>query len=247
MKFRFFLVLMGVLISMGAFSLPKEAVSAMVELDRAYIPALGLSGQPDQKEKAKKALLAFEKTWTAFKDRYGKQGGFDAEWPEDLSRINQAVDRAKSALLDRSDAPKAHEALEAVRMILLESRTRQKIPYFIDTLTLFHNSMEDLLNGKPTAKMADWTETERVNFAADLDIARARWSKVKAAEGLLSDLAPEPKFLSTFETQWNTIDALLLSAKNSYAAGDQGSLDKSLNQLKPAFIKTFFLFGNFPK
>jgi hypothetical protein len=247
MKFRIIPILMGALVSVGAFALPKETISAMVELDRAYIPALALSGQPDQMDKAKTAFIKFEKTWTIFKERYLNQSGFDTEWTQDINRIDMAVTQAKSALLDRSEGAKAHEELEAVRMIFLESRTRQKIPYFIDTLTLFHNSMEDMLNGISSAKIASWTEAERINFTADLDITTARWNKVKAANALLSDLNLEPKVVSTFEVQWKSIDKLLKEIKDFYKSGDQENFNQSLNQLKPAFIKTFFLFGNFPK
>ncbi len=93
--------------------------------------------------------------------------------------------QAKVALVDNSNGPAAHEALEGVRMTFLASRTRQKVPYFIDQLTLFHNSMEDLLNNLP--------------------------------------------------------------AKKALESGDDKAFSEKLAQLKPNFIKTFFLFGDFSK
>jgi hypothetical protein len=109
--------------------------------------------------------------------------------------------KAKTALFDNSNGPAAHEALEAVRMVLLESRTRQDIPYFIDSLTLFHNSMEDLLDNMPAKKLSDWSVSEKMGFSADLDIAIARWNKVKAMEGFLSAAALSPKAEEPYKSQ----------------------------------------------
>jgi hypothetical protein len=55
-------------------------------------------------------------------------------------------------------APQAQEALERVRGIFLESRTRQKIPYFLDFLSLFQNSMKGLLPQAGLASKATATQ-----------------------------------------------------------------------------------------
>jgi len=226
---------------------PASLIPAMTALDKAYIPALGLSGQPDQQAKAKIAFVTFEGVWNSFQSKFGSQDGLDAEWNEDLAKVDHAVLKAKTALLDKSDGPAAHEALEAVRMVLLESRSRQKIPYFIDSLTLYHNSMEDLINNKPAKKMADWSVSERMGFAADLDITIARWKKVKATESLISDAALPAKATNMYASQWQTIDSIMAATKAALESGEEKALGEKLAQLKPNFIKTFFLFGNFPQ
>ena len=230
-----------------AFAVPASVIPAMTGLDKAYIPALGLSGQSDQQAKARIAFVTFEGAWNAFQSAYGSQAGFDAEWKEDLEKVNHAVLKAKTALLDNSNGPAAHEALEAVRMTFLESRSRQKIPYFIDSLTLFHNSMEDLLNNKPAGKLADWSVSERMGFSADLDIAIARWKKVKAMEGLITDAALPAKAANMYTSQWQTIESVMAATKTALESGDEKAFAEKLGQLKPNFIKTFFLFGNFPQ
>jgi hypothetical protein len=237
----------AVLAALAAFAVPADLVPSMTALDKKYIPALGLSGQPDQLAKAKVAFLDFERAWTDFDLRFAAQAGFDAEWKEDLALVDEAVAKAKTALIDNSDGPAAHEALEAVRMTFLASRSRQKIPYFLDTLTLFHNSMEDLLNGKPEKKFADWSEAEKMGFSADLDVAIARWRKVKAKEGLLPEAALSAKASLAYVSQWQAIDSIMAAARKSLEAGDEKAFSEKLGQLKPNFIKTFFLFGDFPR
>jgi hypothetical protein len=240
-------LLLALLISSASFALPAGFVPAMTALDKKYIPALGLSGQPGQMARAKLAFESFDREWEAFALAFGAEPGFDAEWRADLERIGDSVARARTALLGNSDGPAAHEALEGVRMGFLESRSRQKIPYFLDSLTLFHNSMEELLNGKPAKGMKDWSEAERLGFSADLDLATARWKKARAMEGLLPAAELSPTAAAAYAGQRSDIDAILAGAKAAFEAGDERALPERLGQLKPNFIKAFFLFGDFPR
>jgi len=132
-------------------------------------------------------------------------------------------------------------------MTFLESRTRQKIPYFLDFLTLFHNSMEDLLNNTPAQEIAEWSEAEKLGFSADLDVAVARWKKVKALEGLLPQAGLAPKAAATYAALWQAISSVMEGVKGALEAGDEAAFTGKLGQLKPNFIKTFFLFGDFPQ
>lgn len=239
-------LMLGALVSVGVFAVPADLAPAMTKMDKAYIPALGLSGQADQQAKAKTAFAVFEREWAAFESSFATQAGFDGEWKEDLETVSRAVAKAKTALYEKADGAAAHEALEAVRMTLLESRTRQKIPYFIDSLTLFHNSMEELLDNKPAAKLTDWNATQKLSVAADLDVAIARWNKVKAVEALISDSGLSAKADAAYRTQWATIASILAEAKKALEAGEEKAFSENLGRLKPNFIKTFFLFGDFP-
>jgi hypothetical protein len=239
------LLLAGIL-SAPLFAAPADLVPAMAALDKLYIPALGLSGQSAELARARTAFLAFQTVWAGFRERFGVAAGLDAEWPKDLTRIDEAVEEARSALLDHADGPAAHEALEAVRMILLASRTRQRMPYFLDSLTLFHNSMEELLDNTPSRKLAEWSEAEKLGFAADLDIAIARWKKVKAMEDLLPQAGLGAQAAAAYAAQYQTIRSVLEGTKAAFEAGDPAFAGR-LQQLKPNFIKTFFLFGDFPK
>lgn len=238
---------LAALVATGAFAAPADLVPSMVALDKKYIAALGLTGQPDQQVKAKVAFAAFELSWNDFKGRYATEPGLDTEWADDLGRIGAAVAKAHVAIIDSSDGPAAHEALEAVRMTFLASRSRQHIPYFGDYLTLFHNSMEDLINGKPAKKLADMTAAEKSSVMADLDLLIARWSKVKAMEGLLPAMSLSSAAMGAYAAQWQTIDSVLHRTKTALAGGDEQGFAEAFGQIKPNFIKTFFLFGDFPR
>jgi hypothetical protein len=246
-RISYLALLLTILFSIDAFALPADAVPSMAALDKKYISALGLSGQAGNLEPAKIAFSDFEVAWNAFNLRYSNEPGFDAEWKDDLSKVGEAVSKAKVALVGEANGPAAHEALEAVRMTLLASRTRQKIPYFLDYLTLYHNDMEALLAGKPQKALKDWSDTERKSFAADLDIAAARWEKVKSQEGLLPAAALSTKASAAYAARWQEVDSIMAGTKRAFESGDEKAFSDTLGQLKPAFIKTFFLFGEFPQ
>ena len=247
MHFRSLVLSLFSLSSFALFAQPAGLDRTMVALDRAYIPALGLSGQPAEIGRATIALAGFEKAWIAFRDGVAAEPGFDGRWKADLPGIDADLAEAKKALLVEGKGPLAHEALEGVRMTLLSARQRQGIPYFLDYVTLYHNSMEDILNGKPAKPLKDWSEAERMSFTADLDIGIARWNKVRAEEDLLPAMELSEKARAAYSTQWQTISALMADIKTALGAGDEKTLAAKLGQLKPNFTKTFFLFGDFPQ
>lgn len=240
------MLVLGAIRTAPLSAVPPELVPAMSALDRAYIPALGLSGQSGDLARARKAFLAFEKAWEGFRERFAAQPDFDREWSRDLAGVQEAVEESRAALMENSNGPAAHEALERVRMILLESRDRQRIRYFLDSLTLFHNFMEDLLEETPTGTLAEWDEAEKLGFTADLEVCLALWKKAKAREGLLPQAELPAKAVETYVLQWQAIDGLLNQIRGALAARDEAALRAALKQLKPNFVKTFFLFGDFP-
>lgn len=227
-------------------AVPADLVPAMVALDRAYIPALGLTGQNDP-AKAKIAFTAFESAWKSFSAAYAGQPGFDHEWEDDIASLSDTVGKARIALMDRGEMAKAHEILEDVRLTLLETRNRQKIPYYVDSLTDFHGSMEVLLASIPAGTFADWKANEKAVFAANLDIAIARWKIVKAREDLLAAYNLGDRLSLAYQGQYQSVAKLLADMSAALNGGDGKALATTTAQLKPAFVKTFFMFGDFPK
>jgi hypothetical protein len=244
------LALASLLAASAAFSLyaapPADLVPAMVALDRAYIPALGLTGQADP-AKAKIAMTTFETAWNGFNATFSDKPGFDEEWTTDLTHLGEIVAMAKAALMDRGEMAKAHEILEGVRLTLLESRSRQKIPYFLDSLTDFHGSMEVLLANVPARPLAEWKANEEAVFAAYLDISIARWKIVKAREDLLPAYRLGEKVGPAYQGQYQAVARILDSMTAALKGGDGKALADATATLKPAFVKTFFMFGDFPK
>ncbi|HUX41529.1 MAG TPA: hypothetical protein VMV83_10230 [Rectinemataceae bacterium] len=231
----------------AANAVSADLIPAMVVVDKAYIPALALSGQPDQAAKAKEALAGFITAWKGFKDGPAAGPGFDEKWSRDLEEVDGAIASATDALKVEGDGAKAHEALEAVRITLLEARQRMKVPYFLDYVTLYHNSMEDILNGRPAKSIKDWSAAERLSFVSDLDIGIARWNKVKAMEGLLPEAGLSSKALAAYSSQWQVVASTMTEIRGALDAGDDKALGDLLGRLKPSFTKTFFLFGAFPQ
>ncbi len=202
-------------------------VPDMTDLDKAYIPALGLTGQVGDTPKSQLAMKKLVEAWKAFQARWINAPEFDDAWKGELAKIAGMVAEA-DALLVAHEATASHEALEGVRTTLLAARSRLGVPYYIDSLTEFHTVMEELLGLGATSDAAV--------FQKDWDRAVALWQKAKPAADAPKG-APE---------QWAALERLFAKGTQSLASGTQPSA-ADLGQIKPLFTKTFFLFGDFPK
>ena len=207
---------------LGAQTKDASLVASMATLDKAYIPALGLTGQGNVAQ-AQTAFLKFESTWSSFKTQTNSALAGDAGWVKDQATVDAIVAEAHESLMVKKDNPGAHEALEGVRKTLLVTRERLGIPYFVDSLTRFHNAMETYLGEK--------------DDAASLKVLRSLAQEVKKAESLLPAYGLPSTAAQAYSTNWTQMVGLLGSM----------SSEAEKAKVKPLFIKTFFLFGDFPQ
>jgi hypothetical protein len=207
---------------LGAQGKDSSLVTAMAALDKAYIPALGLTGQGDVAQ-AQAAFAQLEAAWSTFKAAVKPTLGSDAAWAADQKALDEVVTESHDLVMVKQDNPGAHEALENVRKILLASRDRMGIPYFVDSLTRFHNAMETYLSEK--------------DDAASLKVLQSLAQDVKKAEPLLGAYGLSAAMTQAYSTNWAQMVTLLSSVTTE--------ADKA--KVKPLFIKTFFLFGDFPQ
>lgn len=206
--------------SVGAQVDHASVVASMATLDKAYIPALGLTGQGNLAQ-AQAAFLRFEAAWTEFRATAGVALAHEPGWQDDQAALDGVVAHAHDLVVNQKDNPGAHEALENVRKILLASRERLGIGYFVDSLTRFHNAMEEYLS--------------QTDDTASLATLRGLARDVRQAESLLPAYGLSAAATRAFTEQWTQMEALLATAPRP--------ADKA--KVKPLFIKTFFLFGDF--
>lgn len=162
----------------------------------------------------------------------------DNQWPRDLAKIVQAVSEAQAAI-QSGDLSKGHEALEPVREILLEVRTRNGVPIFEDQMTLFHSVMEAVT--APTANKTVETLT-----SADVEAVKAAYPAMadafkrieKAPDGHF-DAAQAQGYTALVQSEASTIAALDTALKT----GDKAAIIKTAADLKTTFSKLFAQYG----
>src|SRR4030067_2184222 len=93
--------------------------------DKAYVPALFLTGQ-GKVEESKLSTKFLKEDWTAFKKKYYSAQPNDVQWKKDMDKVEDLIMAADKTVAAGKDLPGAHEDLEGVRMILLGARRGKK-------------------------------------------------------------------------------------------------------------------------
>ena len=217
---------------LGAQTVSPSLTASMAVLDKAYIPALSLTGQKDIAQ-AQTAVSKFEAAWETFKIQNKDSLGTDLAWKKDQTALDEVLKKAHNLVFTEKKNAEAHEALEQVREILLSARERMNIPYFADSLTRFHKAMEIYL-------------TESKSEADHLKVLTSLAQEVRNAEPLLPVQGLSPSATQVYTEQWTQMLDLLKQTSDALVKKDASSYKTAKGKIKPLFIKTFFLFGDFP-
>lgn len=222
---------------------PAGIEEDMVALDRAYIPALAVTSQEKLAE-SQRAMALLNRQWAEFKQRNPAPRAGDPQWPADLAAIDQFIAETDRIVAGDGKLAQAHEVLEGIRATLMDYRARNKMPYYLDVLTHFHDAMEEialLAQGRTPATLGD---EQVVKLEAALAAADQRWQTVLAAR-------VEPAFALTAARQ-QSLDQLLAgqsraldTLREALAGGDRAAQLKAAQGIKPAFAKIYMSFGDF--
>ncbi|MCA9198716.1 MAG: hypothetical protein KDA87_14305 [Planctomycetales bacterium] len=210
--------------------------------DRIYIPALALTNQ-QKEDAAKKAVQRLSEQWDAkYAKTFHSTFENDEAWPSDLSRIAQAIAVAKHFVESGSYAS-AHETLEPIRDILMEARSRNQVPYALDSLSRFHAVMEEIV--KPAMKPEPINDEYFSQLTELGKQADALWTVVEQTEfpAELFGLKPET---SKSLVQIQKMERMAIENLNKILpTGDKQDILKAAKSLKPPFAKMYMSFGNF--
>ncbi|MEZ6115917.1 MAG: hypothetical protein R3C28_05005 [Pirellulaceae bacterium] len=210
--------------------------------DQIYIPALALTNQ--QKEAAaRQAVQRLSEQWDAqYAKTFHSTFENDETWPSDLSRIAQAIAVAKH-LVESGSYASAHETLEPIRDILMEARSRNQVPYALDSLSRFHAVMEEIV--KPAMKPESISDEYFSKLPELGKQADALWTVVEQTEFPVDwfQMAPETarSLQEIQKMERNAIQNLNKILPN----GDKQDILKAAKSLKPPFAKMYMLFGSF--
>ena len=240
------LMSMAMLCAIG--SAQAAPLDDMVAFDGIYIPALAMSTSASQDPaaipKAKASLAALAQQWPAHRQRLSATWGArpPSGWQQTLASVGRHIDAAVDASR-RSEWKHTHEALEPVRIDLMQARRRQGMDYFVDRLTAFHEPMETLALAGSTLRPEQLDAKHRAELERAYAQARTLWRAVEqntvdgAAYGLSAPRQAQLRKALDDET------AALGQLSDALRGSDNGQLLKAAVAIKPPFAKAFTAFG----
>lgn len=212
----------------------------MARFDRAYVPALVLTGTRDTTGQSVLAVKRLKQDWTVLSARYAQVfvvGGA-------AENINGILDRA-DMLISTGDFQGAHRELEAIREILMDARKRHGIDYFIDYLTAFHSSLEKIVSVVKGREPADMTEEDERQIAGLLADARIRWQNASRApfdrRSFLFDKQTEKALREVMAEEARAIENLEAALRS----GNRKLIIKYALLLEKGYTSVFRMFGDF--
>ncbi|MCB1877440.1 MAG: hypothetical protein KDH88_15820 [Chromatiales bacterium] len=224
-----------------AIAKDKDLLSAMVDLERAYIPALFLTGAENE-ALAPAAMDAYVATWLQFYADYGNYRPSYRNWKSYLDEINFHVEMASELVIEGALLEAHEEHMELIRKIMRDFRGSNGFPKFItDRMTDFHSLMGQIIEiVKGTIGSAE------IATLYDLykDASKA-WSKVEKnpVDQELWQLSDEKLMqLKMFiHAERMALDAF----EAALATGNADVIRATGLAIKPPQVQAYLLFGNF--
>lgn len=222
-----------------------------VALDAVYIPALFLTSaaqaDPGAADKARKAVAALETRWQALmpglrQELAGAGGARTATARKTVEGVHRHIQSGARAVA-AGQFKAAHEALEEVRVDLLQARRAVGLDYFVDRLTAFHEPMEVLALAGTQLKPGQLTPVERARLEQAYVHARALWHQIEAhrpdlaAHGLTGNRAAQ--FMAGMAAETDALARL----SDALRGADAAALLRAASAIKPPFAKVFTAFG----
>ena len=231
---------------MGGVAMAKddELMQDFVTLEKAYIPPLFFTNM-GQAGPAKVSMNIFLQKWQAFSAKYYDYKPDYANWQSYFDQMDYAIADAKSIIFGGGVLTDAHEALEAVRAVMLDLRPHNGFPKFIaDKMTVFHGPMEHIVlslkfASAPTPELLD-------EMAATLTQAEKAWNDVEKCpvDAGLWGFTPQDmmKYYNLLAQERAALDAFTaaMESGNFQMIKQTGTLP-----LKGPFVQAYTFFGDY--
>lgn len=246
MNFKWTATLMcltGVFFSISAHA---DIVVDSAVFDKVYIPALALTSQGEIK-KSQAVMAQLKQSWHVYEKMHRQDFPGDDNWTNGFKDIGEWINKADAIVTSGDELVEAHNALEHVREILMQLRKKNKIDYYLDYQTAFHEPMEEIVlaaKGKSPTTFSEQDLEKMRHMIADLD---ARWQDVLHAKFdpkiFVFDSTQAAKVKQVMEQESAAINSL----KESVANSDKAAVIQRAIAIKPPFAKLYMMFGEFGK
>jgi DNA-binding protein len=244
MRAKCFSVWVGLASLFFAIGAGADMVSDSAIFDKAYIPALALTSQGDA-AKSKVAMVRLNQAWGVFSKAYRHDNPGDKTWEKAFVSIDLRIAEADAIVARGEHLADAHEALEQVRIILMELRQEHGMHYFVDYLTAFHEPMEEIVLAAKGKSPATFTEQDLRTIRRAIPKLDIKWNAVRNARfdpkafGFDATRASKESQLIEAETE------AIASLEKALSGSDKGAIIQHATAIKPPFAQLFMLFGEF--
>jgi hypothetical protein len=221
-----------------------ELKKDFVSFDRAFIPPLALT-KGEKLKPSKKGMKLLKDNWGTFKAKYYDSNPQDPKWKEDFHKIEKKILEADSLVKGGKDLIAAHEELEEIRIITMNLRKRNNIPYYIDPLTQFHSLMEEIFHMADDNEPEDLTEKDMDELSDLSSKASKLWQQIVHSEfdkdlfGFDDLMTAKMKKLLMVESE------ALGKLRKAIEKKDRPMIIKAGKGIKPNYAKLYKLFGDF--
>jgi DNA-binding protein len=214
--------------------------------DKAYIPALAVTSQNDA-EKSKAAMVKLHQPWLVFSNAHRQHKSSDDAWKSGFAEIDNWIAKADGIVARGGNITEAHDALEPVRVILMQLRRKNGIDYFVDYQTAFHEPMEAIVLTVKGKTVETLTQQDIDKIRSLMPTLNARWNALQNArfspDLFAFDNARVTQLNQLMESETNAIASL----KRALADSDKSAIIQRASAIKPPFAQMFTLFGEFVK
>ena len=224
-------------------SLQTVLLNDMAALDAQYIPALALTNKGDE-HASRLAIRRLNTHWKTFKKKWSGYSTDDIHWKASLNDVHRHIDQA-AAQIQAGELPEAHELLEEVRSLMMETRQRNHIPYFLDYLTAFHDPMEEVVMVASGSISID-SSTTRIQFVQEnLPELQRLWRNVESADRQREIFHLKPDDWSNIESLISEEKDAITALKKAVKMQEEALIIRRAQAIKPPFVELYLSFGKF--
>jgi len=207
-------------------------------LDRAYVPALALTNQPDKPLlKVEESLQRLAVSWPRFVENM-KNGDGARLFSQALILSSDKISEARD-LVAAGRRKEAHEALETVRMVFWKARTDAGIDYLPDRFTAFHEPMEQF------AENATKYGPEAADLKEKLQQLSRLWKLIEEATLDAELFRVSPERAAKYREQVKKERDIITQIGNILESPEKEAFSKAIASMKGNFAQTYFVFGDF--
>lgn len=227
-------------------SVQAAGLDSMVAFDGVYIPALALTTAAQQDAamaaRARAAMQRLDARWPELRGRLQQDLGGAPARPV-LLAVERHIAAARQAVAEQA-FPAAHEALEEVRLALMQARRQRGLDYFVDRLTAYHEPMEVLALAGARLQPSELTPAKRAELEQAFVQARVLWHAIEAHLPQPAVYQLSPARAAQLAQAVADESAALARLSDALRAADDAALLKAAMAVKPPFARAFTAFGH---
>lgn len=217
----------------------EAIIQEMVNLDRAYIPALYYAKHKD-KAKSRSALILLHSEWQKLTEK-SRRSYLTKEWQDALARIEGYLGKATSAL-NQNDFYWTVCQLENARFEWNDLRKTNGMTYYIDYIYEFQMAwdvVEEVIND-PVLCWLEWQE-----FENQVQIAKKAWEKLNRKEVEWQYFNPTKEELAHFEQYKKNLEVAMKAFLNDVTMAEREYIALSSLEVSKQLNNLTNIFGNF--